>query len=338
MSRFRLSACILVVVLGLSGCGFGITGTNGGGGNDSGGWEAQSVPTVNDLLAVSFADTLHGWAVGAITVLHTSDGGKIWVSQVGLVGALTQWNGVSATDSSHCWIVGGDGFVRWTEDGGRTWSALQPVPSGSASFNAVQFLDNLRGWVCGRRTNGVGVILYTTNGGLSWAEGASTGLKEVQSVGFTTPSTGIACGALGQIYYTSDGGQSWTAGTSPTTQGLFAIASAPGSAGQFGIAGGIAGVGAALITSDAGRSWTRGQPLPLGMEMRGAAMVDFNAAFITGWSTRAEIAASIDGGRTWISQPLTWSHPLNAIDMVDARHGWVVGDQGAIFATRTGGN
>lgn len=339
LSRFRLSGCIAVVVaLALSGCGFGITGTNGGGGNGKGGWVQQTTPTLNDLLAVSFADTLHGWAVGAITLLHTSDGGKTWINQVGQVGALTQWNGASATDSSHCWIVGGDGFVRWTENGGTSWSAVQPSPSGSATFNAVQFLDHLRGWVCGRKSNGVGVILYTINGGLSWSEGNYTGLKEVQAISFTTPSTGVACGVLGQIYYTSDGGRTWTAGTSPTTQALFAIASAPASAGQFGLAGGIAGVGAALVTSDAGRTWTRGQPLALGMDVRGASMVDFNSAFIAGWSSRAEIAASIDGGRTWISQSPTWSHPLNAIDMVDARHGWVVGDLGAIFTTRTGGN
>ena len=38
--------------------------------------------TVEDLNAVTFADTLHGWAVGTFTILHTSDGGRTWISQL----------------------------------------------------------------------------------------------------------------------------------------------------------------------------------------------------------------------------------------------------------------
>jgi len=91
-------------------------GTDGIIATDDGGqtWKARGVFP----LDISFADPLHGWAVGAgsssadnATVLGTSDGGATWVREK-IDSIRTIW-GVSAVDPSHVWAVGYDGiFVR----------------------------------------------------------------------------------------------------------------------------------------------------------------------------------------------------------------------------------
>ena len=42
-------------------------------------WHLQNAPISEDLISVSFADTLYGWAASANgTVIRTSDGGSLW--------------------------------------------------------------------------------------------------------------------------------------------------------------------------------------------------------------------------------------------------------------------
>ena len=328
---------LVLTTLCLAGCKAGVSNPGPVLGTNDSGWTLQSSPSLNDLLAVSFSDTLHGFAVGVLTVLHTRNGGATWVSQIGAVPGLIQFNGVSSPDSLHAWMVGVDGFIYSTVDGGTSWTKQQPSVPG-AILNAVRFRDRNNGWACGRRNNGEGVILYTNNGGQIWSEAATNGLHEVQSISFGTSGAGVACGVQGQIAYSVDGGATWKLGNSGTTFALQAIGMAPGAGGQFAIAGGV--LGAALTTSDGGRTWSRSQSLPAGMEVRGASMANFNQAWIAGVASGiAQISYSPDGGLSWYTQgPLSRSNALNAIQMLDVRHGWAVGDGGTIYHTHTGGN
>ena len=79
----------------------------------------KGIITIN-LYDVFFSDELSGWIVGdSGTILHTSDGGKIWsISKIGLFPSLYS---VSFKSEKEGWAVGQNGFVLKTDDEGRSW-------------------------------------------------------------------------------------------------------------------------------------------------------------------------------------------------------------------------
>jgi photosystem II stability/assembly factor-like uncharacterized protein len=338
-----LACAALLLALAAGGCGKGVTTPGGDGNPNGGGWVRQASWTTYDLLAVSFADTLHGWAVGDYVILHTSDGGLTWVNQTQNAtrpGVL--FTGVSAADTGTCWVLGFDGSVQATSDGGRSWSLqASGVPGGS--FYAISFADTTRGWVCGRSPTGAGALIrYTLTGGHIWSDAQTTGVDEMRSLSVSRPYSFrlMACGLLGSVATSQDGGATWTkAPATGTTQMLQAIAVVPGTSGMSAVTGGVVGIGGVLRTGDGGGTWQAGQPLPAGMEVRGAWMATFTGGWIVGLgSGHAEAAHTTDGGVTWFSQSVNWGLPLNAVHATDANHAWAVGDGGAIFMTRTAGN
>ncbi|HET7793999.1 MAG TPA: YCF48-related protein, partial [Rhizobacter sp.] len=98
-------------------------------------WSQAKVPVSSDLVAVTFADAQHGWAVGHDSVIiATTDGGKTWVRQLdgrqsadpkqGDRGAENPLLDVWFADARQGWAVGAFGQIRHTQDGGATWSEL----------------------------------------------------------------------------------------------------------------------------------------------------------------------------------------------------------------------
>jgi len=341
VSRFNLFACAAVALtLVGSGCSKGVLNPGGGGNPTGGGWVQQNPPVHNDLLAVSFADTLHGWAVGAAAILHTSDGGRTWVNQMqnaprqGLI-----YSGASAPDSNHCWVVSeSDGSIQATADGGRSWM-MQDAGSGGALF-AVAFTDTSHGWACGQRVDHANALIrYTQTGGTVWQDAQTTGIPILYALG-ASPFRLMACGVLGTVATSDALGQQWQkTPLTGTTQQLQAIAILPSSGGLSAVAGGVAGVGSVLTSTDGGASWGTGQPLPAGLDVEGITMASYTAGWLVGSGAgHAEIARTADGGVSWITQAVSWGLPLRGVSAVDTRHVWVVGDGGAIFYTSSGGN
>ena len=111
-------------------------------------WVEQSIPP--DLLyAVSFADSLHGWAVGwGPTILRTTDGGQTWTPQ-SVPGATNVILAVQAVGPSEAWIGGFNGLVAHTVNGGQSWQMESPPGSAGVSFESVRFLDPDQGWAGG---------------------------------------------------------------------------------------------------------------------------------------------------------------------------------------------
>ena len=94
-------------------------------------WSAQSSGTTSWLMAVSFVDASHGWAVGTGgTILATSDGGATWTAQRS--GTSQALEGVAFVDASHGWAVGTGGTILATTNGGATWSAQSRAPTTSS--------------------------------------------------------------------------------------------------------------------------------------------------------------------------------------------------------------
>ena len=57
----------------------------------------------------------------------------------------------------------------------------------------------------------------------------------------------------------------------------------------------------------------------------------------TGWVVGDEVYATTDGGATWKAQDVELNGKLRGVSFVDANTGWVAGDGGAILKTTTGG-
>ncbi|MDM4764463.1 YCF48-related protein [Pelomonas sp. SE-A7] len=98
-------------------------------------WQQASVPVSSDLVALSFPDALHGWAVGHdAVILASSDGGKSWQRQfdgrqLGPQGAESPLLDVWFDDASRGWAVGAFGQILSTGDGGKTWTGLPAAQS-----------------------------------------------------------------------------------------------------------------------------------------------------------------------------------------------------------------
>jgi photosystem II stability/assembly factor-like uncharacterized protein len=96
-----------------------------------------------------------------------------------------------------------------------------------------------------------------------------------------------------------------------------------------------------LATADGGASWTRqGEDLE---QFRKIFFIDSNVGWLI---TAFEIRRSTDGGATWTSQEIpdefghSMMNPFNGfydVVFVDENNGWVVGDNGIILHTATGG-
>jgi len=107
-------------------------------------------PLPPDLLyAVSFADTLHGWAVGwGPTILRTTNGGQTWTPQ-SVAGAQNVILSVEAIGPDEAWIGGFNGLLAHTVNGGQSWQVESPPGSAGVSFEAVRFLGPDQGWAGG---------------------------------------------------------------------------------------------------------------------------------------------------------------------------------------------
>ena len=127
-------------------------------------WESRE-SGVGDLLLcqASFISRDKGWAVGTRgVVIHTSDGGKTWVTQQS--GTEKNLFSVSFVDDQHGWAVGEFGTIVHTANGGESWESQSK--GVDKELNSVCFVDALNGWVVGE----FGTILHTTDGGETWEQ------------------------------------------------------------------------------------------------------------------------------------------------------------------------
>lgn len=211
-------------------------------------WTDASCGVERAFSSIHFADTDHGCAVGWRIVARTSDGGRSWT----LAESPYRLESVRFRAPAIGITVGAGGVVVRTEDGGRTWrrvrsgtrARLKAVwPLGSEEFlavgdhgavlrrgarravvapgslDAVCFVGAAHGWLAGSD----GRVLYTSDGGGTWARGI-TGTQRLgfSALAFLDTHHGWALGnGLGSTYSpiirTENGGQTWKREFSGTT-------------------------------------------------------------------------------------------------------------------------
>ncbi len=338
--------------------------TSDGGAN----WTGRTVGTGTTIFSdVFFLDTANGFVVGAQGALYqTNDHGLTWTPLS--TGDTINLNKIIMQNSLVGWIVGdagnvyrtinggssrsrstlGDGsnFNGITRFGGRLWLAgdlgrLEKTTNGGASWYPLDNGTRLSvNWI-DMPTNNVGVgvgqtglIMRTTNAGVSWAlQTSPVPSSSCYGVKFTDALHGWAVGDAGLILRTTDGA-TWNTQTSGVTHSLFGISFADPLTGWI-VGGEFTNYTGIILNSvDSGNTWHT--------QYTGVPKVLFGISFPTsaeGWAVGANgyITHSTDGGATWTQQTSGTVQNLFWCAFSDINNGWAVGDSGAILHTTNGG-
>lgn len=314
-------------------------------------------PFVNGLY---FSDFDHGWAAMKAPLRRTEDGGVTWtaacfpesvtsffVSTVTFQGERG-WAVLTAQDDQETNALVG------TTDGGRRWQRLS-LPAGTRGLRDLVFVDADHGWIVGTAptatgnpiTGGGGVVLSTTDGGVSWAskqlpEDIAGGLRHLSFVdrshGWATGQT--AAGAP-VVLATANGGANWTA--CPLPAEVMAVRGMAFTDEHRGwVAAGVPGTDPSqetaviLATTDGCATWTMQANIP-GIILWDLGVIDADHAWAAGGSIEGTLLTTADGGATW-RQFAVPGPALQTAFFTDPMHGWAgTLQRQALWSTADGG-
>jgi len=311
-------------------------------------WTSKSGPTVNPtptFNAVDFsASASVGLAVGTGgTLVRSLDTGASWTSfntgpgPAPLSANLTAVS-IPRSGSNKVAFVGTDtGALFYNQDiqGVGAWQSGGTLGAG---VKAILFpRDDSAGIAVGVGGN-VAVLGYSTGGGLTVTPQTATGNTIYAAACDPTGATIYVGGDAGYLVKSTTGGSTWTPVAGAPSGSIRALQAPTGP--NFTL---FAGVDDNIVHSlSAAGTWT------------GTAITGFGTpaslAFIndlTGWAVtqgaNGGIRFTIDGGTTWFASvphvpvDATPAHTLNAIWMHPSQLGVIVGGNGVIMRTLTGG-
>ncbi|HEY1601070.1 MAG TPA: YCF48-related protein [Pirellulales bacterium] len=308
---------------------------------ESDGSLARSMLDDAELSAVTFVDTLHGWAVGDRGVIwRTDDGGESWqLSASGVSGTLRtvffadSENGCAAGGEYRSYLRSTKGILLRTSDGGRTWETDKGLLL--STIHKIKFFGGPKGWALSEPSaifpSGV---FCTDTGGRSWTQMADQQVSEWTVGDFADPFSAVLAGGRGARGTIRERNLAvWQQSEYGVREPRAIHLTSPQDGWLVGDGGLL------LATQDGGRSW---QP-PL-QQPRNTEPFDWRAVTAHGsylWiagSPGTLVLHSADSGATWETLPTGQCLPINSLTFVDADHGWAVGALGTILVTSDGGN
>ena len=271
------------------------------------------------MYDVDMVDATTGYACGFGVVEKTTNGGQTWTSQsVPLFGNLVGIDFVNATTG---WVVGADGSVYHTTNGGLTW--VRQHQDTSKFFTGVSFVSVTEGWVCGNST-----ILHTTDGGTTWVTQSVPFGADAIEIRFADSQNGWAVGALRTILHTTNGGQTWTlllGGVFEEPNNRYPFEALDVANATTGVA---MGGGNSIFTTTNGTRWlSRGN----GSGTRPFRFARTDANHLWSANNNSEVLYTTNGGKKWersiIQLQLDCDTCSNAADIAfldDNMEGWAV--------------
>jgi photosystem II stability/assembly factor-like uncharacterized protein len=306
-------------------------------------WTRQDSETIQSLWDVAFTDAQHGWVIGLNgIVLRTVDGGVTWTT-VAPPGSGELCRKVQFADAMHGWIAC-QGELRATTDGGETWSVQSTITAYDLDFASAT-----TGWLA------AGTRIYgTTDGGATWQVQFENTEYSIGNVSFADASHGWAsakfdgcCGpevnGADIVLHTTDGGTTWTRqfATGGWEQSIGDIdAISPTLAWFVGNGSNHTALGEYKYVTRDGATWTAVPDSTNRTSLHDVEFIDANIGFAVGYA--GSIVRTVDGGATWtVDETARWHYipdhtdperpSVNAVHMLDAQHGWAVGDSGTIL-------
>lgn len=133
-------------------------------------WTKQIIQYSNNLHRVRFRDARTGWIIGEKgLILHTTDGGETWAQQTS--NSREHLKGIDFIGTTGICVVGENQAILLTNDEGYNWESIIHETRLEYSFDDVFFSDDKHGWICGvTYSNFTGILLQTSNGGMTWEE------------------------------------------------------------------------------------------------------------------------------------------------------------------------
>ncbi len=267
------------------------------------------------------AGTSHVNSTTGADVLYTTDGGKSWgmkeprtlVRKLGTTGG----DSISCPAPTQCFAVGGAGPINGgagadvifeTLDGIH-WFQVYQGAAGTGALHAISCASTSDCIVTGyEKTANTGVILATTNGGVTWKSQTSGTSEKLWGVSCPAVSTCFILGNAGTILHTTDGGAVWTAQASGASDPLYGV-----SCPTTSVCVVVGERSTVLHTSNGGSTWVP-QTSPVTTNLHGVSCHDTLHCVITGFPSSGNVAGILyttDGGTTWKQPSPAISVPTN---------------------------
>ena len=136
------------------------------------------------LRDVQFISETIGFAVGdAGVIAKTTDGGQTWVEKIS--NTNEDLNSLVFPRTTIGYVCGDNGTLIKTVDQGETWTLLSQSAT-EENLNSIDFIDEFYGVAVGDqdRVTDEGTIIFTTNGGTTWAAEASGTVHNLHDVSY----------------------------------------------------------------------------------------------------------------------------------------------------------
>ena len=310
-------------------------------------WEPVNVKEDLDLTSVYFTSPDEGWVAGGRNamsggvILHTSDGGMTWETQLGdpasadrAYGQLRFLDARTGFATQAASGAGDHRLLRTTD--GKTWAPAGTIAQHRTDY---RFVSADIGFV----TRG-DQILRTADGGKKWTPAYECRVKaevkgltrdvacHLDALFFVDATTGFAISReIGKdaglvLVKTTDGGAKW----SPSLV-------LPGESGKEGALhfidanNGLMRVqgGKIFRTSDGGQSWSG-----VSGEIQGNPEFAFADAEV-GWAARYQkLLYTRDGGKSWLSAATKFPAMIQDSSLPARDRGYVVGEHGMVYRYR----
>ena len=276
-----------------------------------------------DFAGVSFADTLHGWAIGFLPgsasswLGRTADAGETW--EFLEIPDMVWPYGVLATGRLGVVVVGakrgGTGLIVRTQDGGSSFSESE-WPERMVHVHKVT--ERLM-FALGEK----GLLLHSEDAGVTWQVLSTVPGDSAQYNAFAFADSVHGLVAAGQfVLYTEDDGRTWNRGFPRFTDGIVGLTFSPSQTAWAISRGQI------WRSPDLGQTWVPQLQHP-STWFGSVSFADENIGLASG----TYLFRTADGGTTWERND-TLSGPAA---MISASSGWLLTKGVGLFATRDGG-
>ncbi len=194
--------------------------------------------------------------------------------------------------------------------------------STSVALNGIAFPDSVNGWAVGD----AGVILHTSNAGVTWTHQFSHTTAQLTAVSFADSRFGMVVGDTGVAYRTSDGGSTWVRQTVRTHLSLRAVAVIDS---LHAIAISVFGI---HKTIDGGQSWWQVTSYSaFGSVFFITPLIGYVAGF------PGKVMKTTDGGYSWFDASAGGGSFLYGPCMADTNNGFACSSAGGLYRTTDGG-
>ena len=251
-------------------------------------WLSGTPGSFGTAYDVDLVDLNTGYACGFGEVEKTTDGGKTWTRQsLPLSGNLV---GIDFVSPSTGWVVGAEGSVFKTSDGGASW--IQQRHDTALFYTGVSFVNETDGWICSNST-----IRHTTDGGASWVTQPVPAGSDAIEIRFVDSQNGYAAGALRTLLHTTNGGQTWNlqlGGVFAEPNNRYPFNGLDATSASTAIA--VGGGNSIYTTTNSGSQWiSRGS----GSGTRPFRFARTDADHLWAANNNSEVLYTVNGGKKW---------------------------------------